>query len=241
MRYQSASEMRADLQRLRRDTTSGRLVAASGVAAGPARRPSRRGIWIGAGAAALVVALLGVSLLVPGLWRAKPRPGAPGAAATTSIAVLPFVNMSGEPDNESFSDGLTVELINALSNIRELRVAARTSAFAFKGKEIDIREVGKKLNVGAILEGSVRKSGQRLRITAKLVNVEDGNDLWSGQFDREMKDIFDIQEEISLTIVDHLKLGLLKGEKEKILKRAHGRSRSLRIVSEGALFLETAL
>ena len=100
-----------------------------------------------------------------------------------------------------------------------MRVAARTSAFAFKGKEIDIREVGKKLNVGAVLEGSVRKSGQRLRITAKLVNVEDGYDLWSGQFDREMKDIFDIQEEISLTIVDHLKLKLLKGEKEKILKR----------------------
>jgi len=214
LRYQSASEMRADLQRLRRDATSRRLAAAS-----PARRPSRRGIWIGAGAAALVLTLLGVSLLVPGLWRAKQRPGATGAAARTSIAVLPFVNMSGEQDNESFSDGLTVELINALSNIRELRVAPRTSAFAFKGKEIDIREVGKKLNVGAVLEGSVRKSGQRLRITAKLVNVEDGYDLWSGQFEQEMKDIFDIQDEISLIIADKLKLNLLKGEKEKILKR----------------------
>jgi tetratricopeptide (TPR) repeat protein len=96
---------------------------------------------------------------------------------------------------------------------------ARTSAFAFKGKEIDIREVGTKLNVGAVLEGSVRKSGQRLRITAQLINVEDGYHIWSGQFDREMKDIFDIQEEISLTIVDHLKLTLLKDEKEKILKR----------------------
>ena len=219
LRYQSASEMRADLQRLRRDTTSGRLAAGSGVAAGPARRPSRRGIWIGAGAAALVLALLGVSLLVPGLWRAKPRPGAPGAAARTSIAVLPFVNMSGEQDNESFSDGLSDEITNALTNIRELRVAARTSAFAFKGKEIDIREVGKKLNVGTVLEGSVRKSGQRLHITAQLVNVEDGFNIWSGQYDREMKDIFDIREEMSLTIADHLKLGLLKGEKEKILKR----------------------
>jgi len=214
LRYQSASEMRADLQRLRRDTTSGRLAAAS-----PARRPPRRRIWIGTGAAALVLALLGASLLVPGLWRAKPQPGALGAAATTSIAVLPFVNMSGDPDNESFSDGLTVELINALSNIRDLRVAARTSAFAFKGKETDIREVGKKLNVGAVLEGSVRKSGQRLRITAKLVNVEDNNDLWSGQFEKEMKDIFDIQDEISLTIVDSLKLKMLESEKEKILKR----------------------
>ncbi len=136
-----------------------------------------------------------------------------------SLAVLPFTNMSADKENEYFCDGLSEELINALSHIRELRVAARTSAFAFKGREIDIREVGKKLNVGAVLEGSVRKSGQRLRIAAQLVNVEDGYHIWSGQFDREMKDIFDIQEELSLTIVDHLKLELLTGEKEKILKR----------------------
>jgi len=219
LRYQSASEMRTDLQRLRRDTTSGRLAAARGTAAGPASRPSRRGIWIGTGAAALVLALLGIFLLVPKLWRGKPRREARAAAATTSIAVLPFVNVSGEQDNESFSDGLSEELNNALTNISDLRVAARTSAFAFKGKEIDIREVGKKLNVGTVLEGSVWKSGQRLRITARLVNVEDGFNIWSGQFDREMKDIFNIQEEISLTIVDQLKLKMLKGEKEKILKR----------------------
>ena len=136
-----------------------------------------------------------------------------------SIAVLPFSNLSPEKEQEYFCDGLSEEIINALSHIRGLRVVARTSAFAFKGKEIDIREVGEKLNVGAVLEGSVRKSGQRLRITAQLVNVEDGYHLWSGQFDREMKDIFDIQAEISLTIVDHLKLKLLKDEKEKILKR----------------------
>jgi len=148
--------------------------------------------------------------------------GAPGVSTSSrlaSLAVLPFTNMSADKENEYFCDGLSEELINALSNIRDLRVVARTSAFAFKGKEIDIREVGKKLNVGAILEGSVRKSGHRLRITAQLVNIEDGYHIWSGQFDREMKDIFDIQEEISLTIVDHLKLKLLKGEKEKILKR----------------------
>jgi TolB-like protein/tRNA A-37 threonylcarbamoyl transferase component Bud32 len=145
--------------------------------------------------------------------------GAAGAPRFPSLAVLPFTNMSADKENEYFCDGLSEELINALSYIRELRVAARTSAFAFKGREIDIREVGKKLNVGAVLEGSVRKSGQRLRITAQLVNVEDGYHIWSGQFDREMKDIFDIQEEISLTIADHLKLKMLKGEKEKILKR----------------------
>ena len=91
-----------------------------------------------------------------------------------SLAVLAFTNMSADKENEYFCDGLSEELINALSHIQELRIAARTSAFAFKGKETDIREIGEKLNVGTILEGSVRKAGQRLRITAQLINVEDG-------------------------------------------------------------------
>jgi len=147
-------------------------------------------------------------------------PGVAAASRIPSLAVLPFTNMSADKENEYCCDGLSEELINALSNIRDLRVVARTSAFAFKGKEIDIREVGEKLNVGAILEGSVRKSGQRLRITAQLINVEDGYHIWSGQFDREMKDIFDIQEEMSLTIVDHLKLKLLRDEKKKLLKHS---------------------
>jgi serine/threonine protein kinase/Flp pilus assembly protein TadD len=151
--------------------------------------------------------------------RVAATPAVGGSSGIRSLAVLPFTNMSADPENEYFCDGLSEELINALTHIRELKVAARTSAFAFKGKVIDIREVGDKLNVGAVLEGSVRKSGTRLRITAQLINVEDGYHLWSGQFDREMKDIFDIQEEIALTIADHLKLKLLKGEKEKILKR----------------------
>ncbi len=152
--------------------------------------------------------------------RTTVAPNVAVAQRLRSLAILPFMNMSVDKENEYFCDGLSEELINALSNIRELKVVARTSAFAFKGKEIDIREIGEKLNVGAVLEGSVRKSGQRLRITAQLVNIEDGCHIWSGQFDRKMKDIFDIQEEIALTIVDHLKLRLLKGEREKILKRA---------------------
>jgi len=152
--------------------------------------------------------------------RTAQAPGAGMQPRLPSLAVLAFTNMSADKENEYFCDGLSEELINALCNIRELRVAARTSAFAFKGKEIDIREVGEKLNVSTILEGSVRKSGQRLRITAQLINVDDGYHIWSGQFDRDMKDIFDIQEEISLKILDHLKLKLLKGEKEKVLKRS---------------------
>jgi serine/threonine protein kinase len=136
-----------------------------------------------------------------------------------SIAVLPFSNLSPEKEQEYFCDGLSEEIINALSHIRELRVVARTSAFAFKGKKIDIREVGEKLNVDAVLEGSVRKAGERLRITAQLINVADGYHLWSERFDREMKDVFNIQDEVTLEIVDKLKIELLGKEREQVLKR----------------------
>jgi eukaryotic-like serine/threonine-protein kinase len=136
-----------------------------------------------------------------------------------SIAVLPFADLSPQRDQEYFCDGLAEELINSLSHIHELKVAARTSAFAFKGKDLDIREIGKALSVQAILEGSVRKAGERLRITAQLVNVADGYHLWSEKYDRGMEDIFAIQDEISLDIADKLKLRLVKGEKTKVLKR----------------------
>ncbi|MCK4820141.1 tetratricopeptide repeat protein, partial [bacterium] len=114
---------------------------------------------------------------------------------------------------------LAEELINALSKINELRVVARTSAFAFKGKLEDIREIGKKLSVGTVLEGSVRKSGNRLRILAQLINVADGYHLWTERYDREMDDVFAIQDEITLAVVDNLKVKLLGGEKAKITKR----------------------
>jgi TolB-like protein/Tfp pilus assembly protein PilF len=135
-----------------------------------------------------------------------------------SIAVLPFDNISNDPDNEYFCDGLAEELLNALSKIEALRVAARTSAFSFKGKETDIREIGHKLNVSTVLEGSVRKAGNRLRITAQLVNIADGYHLWSERYDREMKDIFDVQDEITLTVVDALKMKLLGEQKAAVLK-----------------------
>jgi len=136
-----------------------------------------------------------------------------------SIAVLPFADLSPQRDQEYFCDGLAEELINSLSHIHELKVAARTSAFAFKGKDLDIREIGKALSVQAILEGSVRKAGERLRITAQLVKVADGYHLWSEKYDRGMEDIFAIQDEISLDIADRLKVKLVKGEKTKVLKR----------------------
>src|SRR5439155_21007977 len=103
-----------------------------------------------------------------------------------SIVVLPFVNMSADSENEYFCDGLAEELLNALAKIETLKVAARTSAFSFKGKNTNVREIGRKLNVGVVLEGSVRKSGNRLRITAQLINVADGYHLWSERYDRQI-------------------------------------------------------
>jgi len=137
-----------------------------------------------------------------------------------SIAVLPFTNMSGDPEQEYFCDGITEELINSLTQIRDLRVIARTSSFMFKDKHEDIREIGRKLNVETLLEGSVRKSGNRLRITAQLVDVSDGSHLWSDRFDREMEDVFAIQDEISLAIVGELKVKLLGTERAGLLKRS---------------------
>ena len=136
-----------------------------------------------------------------------------------SVAVMPFLNMSNDADNEYFCDGLAEELLNALSKVKALHVAARSSSFAFKGKTSDAREVGQKLNVREVLEGSVKKSGNRLRISVQLVNVADGFHLWSERYDREMKDIFDIQDEITLAVVDALKVTLLGGDKPAVLKR----------------------
>jgi len=126
-----------------------------------------------------------------------------------SVAVLPFVNMSGDNDQEYFCDGLTEELITKLSQIRELKVPARTSAFVFKDEKIDIREVGQKLSVENVLEGSVRKSGSRIRISAQLINVHDGYHLWSETYDRDMRDIFAVQDEIAHSVAGKLKVTLL--------------------------------
>ncbi|HKZ78846.1 MAG TPA: hypothetical protein VJ124_11130, partial [Pyrinomonadaceae bacterium] len=122
-----------------------------------------------------------------------------------SIAVLPFTNLSADPENEYFCDGLAEELLNALSKIDDLKVAARTSAFSFKGKNVKTGEIGNALNVKTVLEGSVRKSGNRLRITVQLINAVDGYHLWSEKYDREMKDVFDVQDEITLAVVEALK------------------------------------
>jgi TolB-like protein len=133
-------------------------------------------------------------------------------AAAVSIAVLPFVNMSEDKANEYFSDGLTEELLNVLANVQGLRVIARTSSFSYKGKEVKISDVARELNVENVLEGSVRKAGNRVRITTQLIRASDSSHLWSETYDRDLNDIFAVQDEISGQVVDALKLRLLRAE-----------------------------
>src|SRR3989440_946676 len=135
-----------------------------------------------------------------------------------SIAVLAFVNMSNDPENEFFSDGIAEEIINSLSKVKALRVAARTSSFAFKGRNEDIGDVGRKLKVQTVLEGSVRKAGNRLRVTAQLINVADGYHLWSERYDRQLEDVFAIQDEIAENIVRALRVVLGEDEKRGLEK-----------------------
>lgn len=138
---------------------------------------------------------------------------------TNRLAVLPFVNMSADIENEYFSDGITEELLNALTKVDGLQVTSRTSAFAFKGKNTDIRDIGIQLNVDRILEGSVRKAGNRVRITAQLINVADGYHIWSETYDRNLTDIFEVQDEISNIIANKCRENLTaKKNEEKLVK-----------------------
>jgi len=186
-----------------------------------------------------LAAVVGTALLVSGVWwvlgrgdesRApEPVESAESASAVTtaaasssdesSIAVLPFVNMSGGPENEYFSDGLSEELINALVMVDGLKVAARTSAFAFRGQERDVREIGAELGVEHVLEGSVRKAGDRVRITAQLIQAEDGFHLWSETYDRQLDDIFAVQEEIAAAISEQLELTLTPENRTTLARR----------------------
>ena len=142
-------------------------------------------------------------------------------APPASLAVLPFVNMSPDKDQEYFADGISEELLNLLAQVPELRVIARTSSFSFKGKEVDIAEIARRLNVANVLEGSVRKSGDTLRITAQLVRASDSSHLWSQTYDRQMTDVFKVQDEIAAAVVAQLKIKLL-GPRRSYERPIHG-------------------
>ena len=174
----------------------------------------------------LLLVAIGVLAAAPGLaWyffiRGRPAAVAPAAEAGPSIAVLPLVNMSSDKEQEYFSDGLSEELLNLLSKVPGLRVAARTSAFAFKGKNEDVGEIGQKLHVATILEGSVRRSGDQIRITTQLVNASNGYHLWSETYDRKLTDVFAVQDEIARAVVAALKLKLLQAPSSKDRRTAN--------------------
>jgi TolB-like protein/Flp pilus assembly protein TadD len=156
---------------------------------------------------AVAVAALVLALIISGVFYFARRPAI--TAADNSIAVLPFVNMSDDKEQGYFSDGISEELLNLLSKIPQLKVAARTSSFSFKGKGVEIPEIARQLHVANVLEGSVRKSGDQLRITAQLIRAAEGYHLWSETYDRKMDDIFKIQDEIAGEVVKELKVKLL--------------------------------
>jgi TolB-like protein/Flp pilus assembly protein TadD len=141
------------------------------------------------------------------------------AGSDKSVAVLPFVNMSADPENEYFSDGISEEILNLLTHVEGIQVTARTSSFSFKGKNEDVREIGNKLNVANILEGTVRKAGKKVRINVQLINTADGYHVWSETYDSELEDIFEVQDEIARKIVNRLKENFAINEKkENVIK-----------------------
>jgi len=170
-----------------------------------------------AGLTVLAKGEIPITAQVPGIKTAALSPGE--RECISSIAVLPFKDMSSQHDQDYLCEGLAEELINALTQVKGLKIAARTSAFSFKGKDADIREIGRQLNVDSILEGSIQRLGAHLRVTTQLVSVADGYHLWSERFDRDIKDVFSVQDEISMTVVEKLKVELLEGEKERVTKR----------------------
>jgi eukaryotic-like serine/threonine-protein kinase len=189
-----------------RFTSAGEFARALKVAGATTQRRSR---------AALLVVPVAALLLIAGWVLVRnvsdsraPLDGADPPERIRTIAVLPFVNMSGDPSNEYFSDGVTEEILNALTQSTDLRVAARTSAFQFKGKRQDVREIGRLLGVATILEGSIQRSGDAVRITAQLVDARTGYHLWSAKYDRRVENLFAVEDEIARTIADTLKVPL---------------------------------
>jgi len=205
-RYQSAKELAVDLRRLARYKDSGQI-------AGKAPAVPRFALVVRHKAILATGSVIVILLfLVAAFWLARTKRLPEAAQVSPSIAVLPFVDLSPKKDQEYFSDGLAEELLNSLAKIQGLHVAARTSAFQFKGKDEDLRVIGQKLNVATVLEGSVRKQGTRVRITAQLIQVSDGFHLWSEAYDRNLTDIFAVQEEIANAVAGSLRVTLL-GEK----------------------------
>jgi TolB-like protein len=154
-----------------------------------------------------------------------------------SIAVLPFVNMSNDPEQEYFSAGIAEEILNSLSTIKDLKVAGRTSSFQFNRKSTDLHEIGTKLGVSTVLEGSVRKQGNRIRIMVQLVDVDDGFHLWSEKYDRDMDDIFAIQDEVATAVTEKLKVTLLEKDRARISRSYTQNTEAYELYLKGRFYM----
>ncbi len=210
-RYQSALDVRNELRSLQKEVESGVSYASAPVSEKkPAPHPARRRWWIAIAGAVIVAVAAFVFLQDRGERAPSTEPAMTASVpAEKSIAVLPFADLSPQQDQEYFSDGIAEELLNLLARVHGLKVTARTSSFSFKGKDVEVPEIGRQLGVSHVLEGSVRMSGDRVRITAQLIQTADGFQVWSQNWDRTLDDIFAIQDEIASEVVRELKVTLL--------------------------------
>jgi eukaryotic-like serine/threonine-protein kinase len=215
-RYDSAASMAQDLQRyLHGQTVKARLAPVSHRVRKFLRRNSAAA-WLVAISIIAICAAVGVDRLILPRRAVDPGPPAAFTPPVHSVAVLPFTNLSGDPKQDYFSDGVSEELINALSHVEALQVSARTSSFSFKGQNLDVGAIARKLNVAAILEGSIRRSGNTVRITAQLVNTVNGYHIWSQNYDRDLRDILTLQTDIATTVAQEMQVKLLGDEAARI-------------------------
>jgi len=228
LRYQSAAEMRTDLQRLKRDTSMPSRTSIPTAVTGTPEAGAASRKWI-------AVAVLIAVLLAAAIVFYKRQTPQTIASAKTGIAVLPFTNMSTDKDQEYFSDGLAEELIDVLAKNPKLRVISRTSAFSFKGKEVDVKTIAQKLNVTHVLEGSVRKAGNQLRVSAQLVEASTDTNLWSQTYDRQLENIFAVQDDIARSVADALKVALEGG---KVLKKEQVNPEAYNAYLQGRYFFD---
>jgi TolB-like protein/tetratricopeptide (TPR) repeat protein len=251
LRYQHASELGADLARLKRDTDTGRSAAVesmatpvgppSGSTASVASIPAvssdaQIAIGLAARHKTTLIATLAVLVLVAAgvtWWILGRSPAAPPGGPIDSVAALPFVNVSGEADAEYLSDGITESLINQLTRLPGIRVASRSSAFRFKGDDIDLQEAGSALNVRAVITGRVGQRGDTLVVGAELVDLATDSQLWGEQYNRKMSDIFIIQEEIARAIVDRLQVKLTGEQEEELVRRPTDNSEAYQFYLRG--------
>jgi TolB-like protein/Tfp pilus assembly protein PilF len=233
-RYQSVSELHSELKSLEKGIPQTEMAI-------PERKPlTSKEITVTVGLkklitpALIVIAILAVGLIIWSPW--TPKIVVPPSLEKPSIAVLPFEDLSPQMDQRHLCDGIAESIIMALSKVDQLRIPASTSSFLFRGKDVDVQEIGEKLNVEILLTGSVQKAGNRLRLWAQLINIEDESILWNEQYDHEVDDIFTIQDEITLKIIDVLKVKLLGEDRTYIVKRYTEDSEAYNLYLKGRHF-----